>query len=293
MSPIVSIGMPVYGCELTIAASIRSIVKQTFTDWELIIIDDGSTDKTLAAAARFRDPRIRMIEGGKNLGLPSRLNQAVRMSTGRYFARMDGDDIAYPERLARQVSFLQQHPEIDLLATSMSVFKDDESLIGVRPVPVSHAEICAHPWAAFPMAHPTWMGKIEWFSANPYCPEAVLMEDQELLLRTYATSTFACLDEVLLAYREESLSLRKNLAARKNFVRALWRSAASGGTYWRAARGTLAQLARATLDTAALSTGLGHKLLRHRARPVPPQEISRWSEIQQEAADTVPGVLTC
>jgi glycosyltransferase involved in cell wall biosynthesis len=272
--PTVSIGMPVYNCEKTVATSIQSILNQTFTDWELIVIDDGSRDETFATAAYFRDPRIRIIDGRENLGLPDRLNQAVRMSVGKYFARMDGDDIAYPERLAKQISFLDQHPEVDLLATSMSVFKDDGSLIGLRPAPVSHAAICAHPWAGFPMAHPTWMGKTGWFRVNPYRGDAVRMEDQELLFRTYTTSTFACLNEVLLAYRENSLSLKNNLLARRNVVRALWQSAGRSRKYWMAARGTLAQLTRALLDTAAISAGLDYKLLRHRARPVPSGEVS-------------------
>lgn len=291
MRPIVSVGMPAYSCQDSIAASIRSILNQTFTDWELIIIDDGSRDKTLVTAVQFSDSRIRIVDGRQNLGLPSRLNEAVQMSVGKYFARMDGDDIAYPERLAKQVLFLDQHPEVDLLATSMSVFKD-ASLIGLRPAPVSHAAICAHPWAGFPMAHPTWMGRIEWFRANPYRAEAVRMEDQELLFRTYARSTFACLDEVLLAYRENSLSLKRNLLARRNLVRALWQSAGSGGKYWMAARGTLAQLTRALLDAAALSTGLHYKLLRHRARPVPSREIRRWPEVWRRVMPTVPSSLT-
>ncbi len=280
--------MPVYNCETTIAACIQSILNQTLCNWELIIIDDGSRDKTSAAAAHFCDHRIRVVDGWVNLGLSQRLNQAIQMSTGKYFARMDGDDIAYPERLAKQVSFLEQHPEVDLLATSVSVFKDDASLIGLRPAPVSHGTICAHPWAGFPMVHPTWMGRIEWFRANPYRPEAIRMEDQDLLLRTYATSTFACLDEVLLAYRENSLSLKRNLIARRNLVRAFWEGASSPGKYWMAARGTLAQLTRALLDTAALSTGLDYKLLRHRARPVPSREIIRWAETWREVTHAVP-----
>lgn len=190
MLPIVSIGMSVYNCEKTVAASIQSILNQTFRDWELIIIDDGSRDGTLTVAGQFDDPRIRIVDGQQNLGLPSRLNQAVQLSRGKYFARMDGDDIAYPERLAKQVSFLDQHPEVHLLATWMVAFKDDASLVGLRPAPASHAAICAHPWAGFPMAHPTWMGKIEWFRANPYWPDAVRMEDKELLFRTYAKSNF-------------------------------------------------------------------------------------------------------
>jgi glycosyltransferase involved in cell wall biosynthesis len=284
MLPVVSIGMPVYNCGKTIAVSIQSILNQTFRDWELIIIDDGSKDGTLATAREFRDPRIRIVDGQRNLGLPSRLNEAVELSGGRYFARMDGDDIAYPERLAKQVAFLSLHPEIDLLATAVSVFRDDGFLLGLRPVPLVHDAICARPWAGFPMAHPTWMGKREWFRANPYHTNAVRMEDKELLFRTYAKSTFACLDEVLLAYRENSMSFGKILLARKNFVRTLWQTLGKHCSFQVAVRGTYGQAIRAALDASALVSGLGYRLLKHRARPASELERTRWIEVWQQTA---------
>ena len=287
MSPIVSTGMPVFNCEKTVAPSIRSILNQTFENWELFVIDDGSTDRTLAIAKTFGDRRIRVIVGQQNLRLPSRLNQAVQLSTGKYFARMDGDDIAYPERLAKQVAFLDQHPSIDLLATAISVFKDEGSLLGLRPVPVSHDAICAHPWSGFPMAHPTWMGKLDWFRTNPYQADAIRMEDKELLFRTYAKSQFACLDEVLLAYRETTLSLGRNLVSRKNFVRALWRASGRHGSPAVALLGTFSQMLRASFDAAALSSGLGYRLLRHRARPASEYEASRWLKVWQQTLNSV------
>jgi glycosyltransferase involved in cell wall biosynthesis len=292
MIPRVSIGMPVYNCEKTLAVSIQSILNQTFTNWELIVIDDGSRDKTLTAAQQFNDRRIRIVAGQRNFGLPRRLNQAVQLSSGRYFARMDGDDIAYSERLAKQVAFLDQHPEVDLLATAVSVFKDDGSLLGLRPVPVSHRAICAHPWAGFPMPHPTWMGTLGWFRANPYRANAVRMEDKELLFRTYAKSTFACLDEVLLAYRESSMSFSKVLLARRNFIRALWQASGKQCSFQFALRGTFGQAARAALDAAALASGLGYKLLKHRARPASEHERLRWTQVWQQTANFIPQPTT-
>jgi glycosyltransferase involved in cell wall biosynthesis len=288
MCPLVSIGMPVYNCQMTIAMSIHSILNQTFKDWELIIIDDGSWDRTLAVAEWSQDSRIRIVRGQRNQGLPSRLNQAVQLSSGTYFARMDGDDIAYPERLAKQVAFLELHCSVDLLATAMSVFRDDGLLLGLRPVPVSHDAICAHPWAGFPMPHPTWMGKLGWFRANPYRTDAVRMEDKDLLFRTYANSKFAGLDEVLLAYRENSVSFSKTLLARRNFVRALWRASGKHCTLPVALRGTLGQAIRAALDASAVTSGLGYRLLKHRARPASERERNRWLQVWQKTSMFAP-----
>src|SRR5262249_52814506 len=146
-------------------------------------------------------------------------NQAVGLARGRYFARMDADDIAYPSRVEKEVEFLNSHPEVDLVSTWMSVFRGDGTLLGLRRYPISHNEICARPWAGFPMAHPTCMGRIEWFRQNAYRTDALRMEDRELLLRTYAHSRFANLPEALLGYREDSLSLGKLLLARRNSCR--------------------------------------------------------------------------
>ena len=286
--PLVSIGMPVYNCEKTIAVSIQSILNQTLENWELIVIDDGSRDRTLNLAREFLDSRVQIVDGQQNFGLPSRLNQAVQLSRGKYFARMDGDDIAYPERLAKQVAFLDQHPAVDLLATSVSVFNDEACLLGLRRGPVSHEAICVHPWSGFPMPHPTWMGKRDWFRANPYRSDAVRMEDKELLFRTYSKSRFARLDEVLLGYREASLSFSKILLARRNFIRVLWQASGKHCSPQFALRGTFGQVIRAGLDAIALSSGLGYRLLRHRARPASEQEITRWLDVWQQTTNSAP-----
>src|SRR5260370_39399684 len=113
--PSVSIGMPVCNCESTVRAAVQSILNQTFNDWELLVIDDGSSDQTVNLVRTYVDPRIRVFADGKHEGLVARLNQAIGLSRGRYFARMDGDDISYPERLALQVEFMTQHSETDLV----------------------------------------------------------------------------------------------------------------------------------------------------------------------------------
>jgi glycosyltransferase involved in cell wall biosynthesis len=123
VSPLIIIGMPIFNCEETLATAIRSILNQTYDNRELLLMEDGSTDRTLEVARSFSDPRISVFTDHSNKRLTPRLNQAVAMSRGRYFAHADADDVAYPERLERQVDYLERHPEIDLLGCGMLAFK--------------------------------------------------------------------------------------------------------------------------------------------------------------------------
>jgi hypothetical protein len=124
------------------------------------------------------------------------------MAKGEYFARMDHDDICHPERFARQVAFLDRHPEVDLLATQCLTMDEQERLIGRLPSAMNHSDICRRPWQGFYMAHPSWMGRTEWFRRNVYQdPAPYCCEDQELLLRAHYSSCYHTLPEHLLAYR--------------------------------------------------------------------------------------------
>jgi len=114
------------------------------------------------------------------------------------------------------------------------------------------------------------------------------MEDKELLFRTYSKSRFARLDEVLLGYREASLSFSKMLLARRNFVRVLWQASGKHCNPQFALRGTFGQALRAGLDAVALSSGLGYRLLRHRERPASEQEIARWLDVWQQTTNSAP-----
>jgi glycosyltransferase involved in cell wall biosynthesis len=223
MAPLVSIILPAYNAEKTVADAITSILLQTYSNWELLFIDDGSSDATLAIARKFAaDPRIKILADGRNKKLTARLNEGIDQGSGKYFARMDADDICFPDRLARQVAYLEAHPEIDLLGTGAILFNDAGNLVGLFPLRQTHAEICRRPWNGFYLPHPTWMGRAEWFKKYRYrIPEVEKAEDQELLLHSYPHSRFACLPEMLLAYRmREAVSLRINRPARKNWLRA-------------------------------------------------------------------------
>jgi glycosyltransferase involved in cell wall biosynthesis len=219
--PIVSILLPVRNGAGSIRASIRSILHQTFSDFELIVLDDGSTDGTPRIVESCADTRIRLIVDGMGKGLAARLNEGVKLARGRYIARMDADDICFPIRLERQIGFLDDHPEIDLVGCRAIVFRNAGEILGMLPFAETHEEICARPWRGIPLPHPTWVGRVEWFRQNPYrFPEVVRAEDQELLLRASGTSRYACLNEILFGYRQGAFNFPKTLLARRTLLKA-------------------------------------------------------------------------
>lgn len=121
-SPKVSVMMGIYNCQDTLPAAIESIFAQTYTNWELIMCDDGSTDQTFAIAQRYKDKypeKVILLRNEKNQKLPATLNRCLEYATGEYTARMDGDDLSHPERFQIQVNYLLAHPDVDLVGTAM------------------------------------------------------------------------------------------------------------------------------------------------------------------------------
>lgn len=200
--PLLTVAMPVYNAGVDLRLAVLSIIQQTFEEWELLIFDDGSTDKAFEGLADIEDARIRVIRDGLNKGLAARLNEAIDLARGSFFARMDQDDFSYPERLARQLALLRADPRLDVVSVCAITIADDDEATGLLPCPVTHEEICAQPWQGFCFPHPTWMGRIGWFRKHRYAtPGPFFCEDQELLLRAYDQSRFGCVDEILFAYR--------------------------------------------------------------------------------------------
>src|SRR5690349_12523724 len=222
-TPLISIGLSMHNAADTIGPAVRSLLAQSFADWELLLIDDGSGDGSAELVRGFGDERIQVHADGRRLGLAARLNQAIDLARGRYFARMDADDIAYPDRFARQVACLNTHREIDLLGAGMMVFEGEGDPIGVFPSHATHAEICARPFSGFYLAHPTWIGKLEWFKRWRYDPAWHKAQDQDRLLRAHSSSRFAALPELLVGYRQDALSIGKSCRGRYYFSRSILR----------------------------------------------------------------------
>jgi glycosyltransferase involved in cell wall biosynthesis len=238
MEPLVTIGLPCFNEERHVAESVRSILAQTFSNWELIVVDDGSTDGTLAVVRSFSDPRIRVLSDGKNLGLAARLNLIARTARGKYIARMDADDVSHPERLKRQIEYLEGHPPVDALGTGIATLTRDGQVDRQRVLPGSAFADRGRPL----VAHPTVCCKRDWALAHPYNEANRRCEDLELWLAADC-SNCRNLEEVLYFYREfDSFTLPKYLAMqaktvqllvahRRGGVRAIVRGVAASGAY--------------------------------------------------------------
>lgn len=117
MSPAISIVLPVFNSEKFIADSIQSLINQTFTDFELIIIDDGSKDQSVSIIKSFKDSRIQLVQNDKNRGIAFSRNMGLKMAKGKYYAPFDSDDLALPEKLEKQFNFLEKHTEFGMIGS--------------------------------------------------------------------------------------------------------------------------------------------------------------------------------
>lgn len=213
MGPLLSIGLPFYNNADSLEYTLKSVYAQTFTDWELIAVDDGSADGggDLVEKLARQDPRIRFVQDGKNRGLVYRLNQLSSLAKGKYLARMDADDLMSPERMSRQIARLEADPSIDVVDSGAWSVDEHLNPVGIRGL----EEIARHPKDILKTAmlfHASIVGKAGWFRANPYDPAYLRAEDYELWCRTHATSRFERVNEPLYIVKEGKVNV-KNYAA--------------------------------------------------------------------------------
>lgn len=196
----ISVLLPVHNGEQYTGEAVRSVLGQTFTDFELLVIDDGSTDRTPEILAGFADPRLRVIRLPENAGLVAALNLGILESQSEFVARMDADDISLPRRFERQVAFLDSHPTVAVCGTWIREF-------GVRRhahrLPVQPDQIRARLFFRWAMAHPTLMMRRGFLESHAirYSAEFPHTEDLELLLRAADLTNLANIPEILLLYR--------------------------------------------------------------------------------------------
>lgn len=159
--PRITVLLPVHNGGAYLDAAVRSILGQTFPDFELLAIDDGSTDGSGEVLRGYRDPRLRLVENSRNLGIVETLNRGLSLARGEYIARMDSDDISLPERFERQSRFLDAHPEVGVVGTSGGLIDGREESLGSFRYPLSHEAICFSLHFFNPLAHPSVMMRRE------------------------------------------------------------------------------------------------------------------------------------
>lgn len=196
-SPRVSVIMSVYNGEQYLTEAIDSILNQTFTDFEFIIINDGSTDGTADILRSYEDPRLRIVEQ-ENIGLTRSLNRGILLAQGEYIARMDDDDLSLPERLDRQVAFLNAHPEVGILGTACRIVDEVSTQEWEMHPPLSDGQIRQRLIRGNPFIHSSVMMRKSILQAVGGYNEAYpYIQDYELWVRLAAHTRLANLPDVL------------------------------------------------------------------------------------------------
>ncbi|MDR2921373.1 MAG: glycosyltransferase [Tannerella sp.] len=202
MKPAISIVMPAYNAGNYISESIESILSQIFDDFELIIIDDGSTDNSVEIVNSYHDSRIVLLENPHDFILS--LNTGIEISKGKYIARMDADDIMMPNRLQLQYEFMESHPDVDISGGWMETFGNGKEII---QQPLSHNDILSIMLMHCPLYHPTVILRRDSISKLPSFPyiykqKFIYAEDYKLWTElAMAGLHFANIPEILLKYR--------------------------------------------------------------------------------------------
>ena len=203
--PAVSVILPAYNCEKFIGKAIQSVLEQTFIDFELIVINDGSIDNTESVIHEFDDQRIFYLKNSNNQGLVYTLNKAITHANGKYIARMDADDICLRERLTRQKTFLDQNEDIAVVASTIEFINEQEEKTGIWKLDrqtVTPAQIRRAILKENCIAHPTVMMRSEIIKQLKYKEYQKNIEDYDLWLRLLNRGhKIAKLDEPLLLYR--------------------------------------------------------------------------------------------
>ena len=199
--PKVSVLMPVYNAGQFLARAIDSILSQTFTDWELILINDGSTDDSESVIAQYEDSRIYYIRNGTNLGLIKTLNRGIDLCQGEYIARMDADDISLPDRLIFQVDFMNKHPNCLMCGTNAAVIDNNGNRTGKIRNLSGNAFLQINLLFSTPFVHPSIMIRKEILEKNRYDDHYKHAEDYELWCRIAKLGKMANLNKELLEYR--------------------------------------------------------------------------------------------
>jgi glycosyltransferase involved in cell wall biosynthesis len=227
-SPKISVVLSVYNGEAYLCQALASVFQQTFADFEFIVADDGSTDRTPEILRSLGDPRLHLISQ-PNAGLTASLNRAIAHSRGALIARMDADDLALPERFARQVAYLNAHPEVGLLGTAALEITPEGHVVGTVTPPEEDALIRRVLIRRNPFVHSSIMARRQVIErAGGYDERLPVAQDYDLWMRMAALTRLANLPEPLVR--------RRLVPGRVSLTRESERLRAEVGVKWRAVR---------------------------------------------------------
>jgi glycosyltransferase involved in cell wall biosynthesis len=198
-TPLVTVGIPFFDEERLLGDAVRAILAQTVTDLEILLVDDGSNDRSLEIARSFRDPRITVLSDGRSRHLPARLNEIARRARAPFVARMDADDVCHPTRIAEQLAVARAEPACDCVGTWAAIAREDGAPLGVveSALPATAASAIERGI----LVHASVLCRRAWILAHPYDESLTRAEDRELWCRTAGTSVFAVVPRCLYVVR--------------------------------------------------------------------------------------------
>lgn len=200
-TPLISVIMSAFNAEKYLKEAIDSILNQSFADFELIIVNDGSEDTTETIILSYNDMRIKYLKNTENKGLVYSLNRAIDHGKGYYYARMDADDICEIERFSRQINYLNNHPEVGVLGTYAQIIDEKGGFLGKFETPIEDYQIRQKLFLDSPFIHPTVMFRRDILTDQRYDVKFYRLEDYELWVRLAKKTQFHNLPESLLRYR--------------------------------------------------------------------------------------------
>lgn len=210
MGPSISVVMPVYNAQDFLSEAIQSVLDQTFTDFECIIINDGSTDRSVEIIKSFKDQRIRAVDNDQNIKIVRTLNKGISLAKGKYIVRMDADDICLPERFKTQFNFMEENPDVGACG---SWFENIGDVSGISRYESDHNVIRFKMLYQMPVLHPSTIIRkslLENYNItyNTNFPGA---EDLDFFIRIAEVSRLVNIPKVLLIYRQHSASAKSLL----------------------------------------------------------------------------------
>jgi glycosyltransferase involved in cell wall biosynthesis len=214
---LVTVGIPVFNCRRHLSDAIKSVLNQSFRDFELILSDDGSDDGSYDIIKSFNDPRIIIVSDKVNRGISFRLNEQIDMARGKYFVRMDADDIMFSDRIQKQFNYLQSNPDTDVVGSQSIIIDENNKPIGLRLNRVTRS--LNEALMRITLIHPTVMGKTAWFKRYRYSENLNGVEDFDIWIRSFESSSFYQINEPLLFYRDPVLPRLKTYMFRQKQLR--------------------------------------------------------------------------
>ena len=211
LTPRVSVLMTIYNAEPYLKVAIDSILTQTFSDWELIAVDDGSKDQSTEILSTYDDPRVRVFTLPENAGRTPALRYAFEQAKGEYIAVLDSDDVALPERLARQVEFLDNHPEVVFVGSWAQIIDETGRITSTLEPPTGSEELRDCLGWAIPMVHSSIMYRSAAASkVGGYPEEFAYAQDSALMQKLARHGEFAIIDDFLCQWRASTTGMTRS-----------------------------------------------------------------------------------